>query len=76
MLLRKNDAVLKDSRALIEMLATLGGAWRLVWALWVVPAIVRDAVLRTVSRHRKRLAGAPEPCKRPDPALEWRFLVD
>lgn len=64
------------SRAAIEVMRTLGGAWQAATVLLLVPRFVRDAVYRWVSAHRYRLFGKSEQCRLPTPALRAKFLED
>jgi predicted DCC family thiol-disulfide oxidoreductase YuxK len=75
LVLKRQGQVLTDSRAAIEMVAALGGGWRLVVSARVLPRRVADGVLRWVSRNRHRFTGAPKPCKRKDSSTAWRFLI-
>lgn len=53
----------------------IGGLWRIVAALRVLPAGLRDAAYALVARSRYALFGAYRPAPLPDPAWERRFLA-
>ena len=53
---RESDgAVFTESEACLELARALGGFWRLAVILRPIPRPLRDAVYRTVSRHRRSL---------------------
>jgi len=62
------------SDAVLRIVAQLGGAWRLVTALRVIPAVVRDAVYSVVARIRYRVFGRLDSCALPPPNARGRFL--
>ncbi len=43
------------STAVLGILRDLGGGWRLLWSLELVPAVIRDFFYRLVARNRHRL---------------------
>jgi predicted DCC family thiol-disulfide oxidoreductase YuxK len=56
-------------------LAELGGAWRMVSWLRLLPAFLRDPAYRLVARSRYALFGEYKPAPLPDPEWEKRFLA-
>ena len=52
----------------------LGGVWRVLYALVVVPPWVRDGVYGWVARNRYRWFGERAACMIPTAALRKRFL--
>jgi predicted DCC family thiol-disulfide oxidoreductase YuxK len=55
------------SDAVLLLLRTLGGFWRLLaWLAWLCPAVVRDFIYDQVARRRHRFAG-PSSCTRLSP---------
>ena len=58
----------------IRSLDAVGGVWRLVSWLRIVPAPLRDAVYRVVAANRYRWFGRFDACKLPPPAARDRFL--
>ena len=49
-----------ESTAVIRTLAHLGGVWRLARVFYLVPAPLRNAAYRVVSRRRRRLPTSHE----------------
>jgi predicted DCC family thiol-disulfide oxidoreductase YuxK len=62
------------SRAALEVMRTIGGAWSLLYILVIVPAFIRDAVYSLISRNRYRWFGKRDSCRMPTPELKSRFV--
>jgi predicted DCC family thiol-disulfide oxidoreductase YuxK len=73
-LLTRDGRLLVRSAAVLFAVAALGGAWRLVAALRLVPRPLADLAYRGVARIRRRVFGGPEACRLPTPAERERFL--
>lgn len=58
------------SDAALEIARLLGGVWRLVQVLKLVPTWLRDRVYLFIARHRYRWFGKEQQCMLPNP--EWR----
>jgi predicted DCC family thiol-disulfide oxidoreductase YuxK len=71
---RPDERLLRKSDAALWILGQLGGAWRAVGALRVVPRGVRDLGYDLVARARYRLFGRYDTCPLPDPRHRARFL--
>lgn len=63
-----------DSEGLLRAIVGLGGAWRLLALLLLIPRAVRDPLYRAFARNRYRLFGKAEVCRVPTPELRARFL--
>lgn len=63
------------SAGALAALDAIGGLWRLVSWLRIVPAPLRDAVYRVVAANRYRWFGRFETCKLPAPGVRERFLA-
>jgi predicted DCC family thiol-disulfide oxidoreductase YuxK len=55
-------------------LRQFAGAWRLLYALMVIPRPVRDWAYGLVARNRYRLFGRRDACLIPTPELKAKFL--
>jgi len=55
--------------------AVVGGGWRLLTWLRIVPAFLRDPVYRLIARTRYALFGEYRPAPLPNPEWEKRFLA-
>lgn len=62
------------SEAVLQILADLGGFWRVVSWLRLIPSALRDAVYRIVAKRRYRMFGKYESCPVPGPGVRERFL--
>jgi predicted DCC family thiol-disulfide oxidoreductase YuxK len=63
------------SRGVFRTLGKLGGGWRLLSWLRVLPAFLTDLGYRLVARHRIKWFGRVDVCRVPDPATRQRFLA-
>jgi len=64
-----------DSVAIIRVLSSFGGVWRMLAALLrVTPSWIRDRGYRWVARNRYRLFGKRETCLVPSAAIADRFI--
>ena len=63
-----------DSDGLLRAIVGLGGAWRLLAPLLLIPRAVRDPIYRAFARNRYRMFGKAEVCRVPTPELRARFL--
>jgi predicted DCC family thiol-disulfide oxidoreductase YuxK len=62
------------SDAALAVIAGLGGAWRAVRILRLIPRPIRDAVYDWIARHRFRWFGRRDACRVPAPEERERFL--
>lgn len=67
--------ILTRSTAVLRILDTLGGVWRVVSWLRVLPRPLRDAVYTWVARHRYTWFGHYDACPMPSPDVRARFLA-
>jgi len=70
----ESERVFLRSDAPLEIVRRLGGAWRLLYALKLIPRPLRDSVYNFVARNRYRWFGRQEVCMIPKPAWKERFL--
>nr|WP_310821341.1 DCC1-like thiol-disulfide oxidoreductase family protein [Stratiformator vulcanicus] len=72
---RDEEGLHRHSGAVVRMLCRLGGGWALLgYAMWVIPAPIRDLGYAGVAAVRYRLFGKKESCRMPKPAERERFL--
>ncbi|MFC5570552.1 thiol-disulfide oxidoreductase DCC family protein [Lysobacter yangpyeongensis] len=64
-----------DTDAIFRVVAGLGGPWRLVRLLTLIPRPWRDRAYRRLARNRYRWFGRHEACVLVQPGHEERFLV-
>jgi len=60
--------------AVIRVGQRLGGKWRLLGALRIVPAALLQRLYLVIARNRYRLSGRADLCNMPDPAIQARLL--
>jgi predicted DCC family thiol-disulfide oxidoreductase YuxK len=70
LLLLTPHGAFRRSDAVLEIARLLGGAWRLLLLLKVVPRTLRDAAYDALARRRYRWFGRAPACLLPRP--EWR----
>jgi len=63
------------SEAAIEITSRLGGGWRAISGLRLVPRSWRDRLYDLIATNRYRWFGRHDYCAIPDPALADRFLA-
>lgn len=73
-------AVIRDqhywvrSNAVLQIIALLPMAWRLLQLLRILPRVLRDWAYDRIARNRYRLFGRYDSCLLPDPDYAQRFL--
>lgn len=63
-----------DSDAILRVLASFGGAWRLTAVFRLLPRALRDVLYRWLARNRYRWFGRSDQCFVPAPDQAARFL--
>ncbi|SPJ29999.1 hypothetical protein TRM7615_03526 [Falsiruegeria mediterranea M17] len=63
-----------SSDAIIHAGQKLGGKWRLLTGMRIIPRSVRDALYRMVARNRYRWFGQGDMCSMPDPDVKQRLF--
>ena len=74
LLVVEDNRVRQDSDAVLSIYERLGFPWRLLGALRIVPAALRDPVYRWIARNRYRLFGRRETCWVAPPEFRDRLL--
>jgi len=64
----------KESDAALRIARLLGGPWKAMGILRLLPRPLRDRLYRFIARHRYRWFGKRESCWLPTPELRERFL--
>ncbi len=63
------------SRAALFVLRTLGGFWRVLSVIGILPTFLLDLGYRLIANNRYRLFGKHDQCVLPDPKWEDRFIA-
>jgi predicted DCC family thiol-disulfide oxidoreductase YuxK len=74
MALQDGDSIYTRSDAVLRIAAGLGGVWRILSWLSIIPRPVRDLVYEGVQMNRYRVFGKKDSCRMPSPAERSRFL--
>lgn len=72
--LRERSSYLLRTDAALEALRVVGGGWRTIAWLRIIPAWLRDSFYRVVARCRYRIWGEWKPCPLPRPEWAERLL--
>jgi len=64
----------KESDAALRIAHSLGGPWKALGILRLIPRPLRDGLYRFIARNRYRWFGKTEACWLPTPELRGRFL--
>ena len=63
-----------ESTAVLRICKNIGGLWRGLYALIIIPKAIRDPLYRWFARHRYTFFGKKETCMVPAPEIRERFL--
>jgi predicted DCC family thiol-disulfide oxidoreductase YuxK len=69
-----DERLLIRSSGALAILDVLGGGWRMLSWLRIVPSALRDAVYAFIAKRRTLWFGRLETCRVPEPAVRERFL--
>ena len=70
----EDEKVYLRSSAALKVASYLGGFWKILQILWIVPRFVRDGVYNLIAKNRYRWFGKKTECMIPTPELKARFL--
>jgi predicted DCC family thiol-disulfide oxidoreductase YuxK len=73
-ILVEGDKIYTRSTGALRILRGLGGGWKLLYGLIILPRFIRDAVYNWVARNRYKWYGRKEECWVPTAELRERFL--
>ncbi|MCB1069430.1 MAG: DUF393 domain-containing protein [Kiritimatiellae bacterium] len=74
LVLIEDDSAFIESEGALRIARRLGGGWRWLSGLILLPRVLRDPVYRWIARNRFRWFGKADRCSVPDPAFTDRFL--
>jgi predicted DCC family thiol-disulfide oxidoreductase YuxK len=66
--------VYRRSDAALRIAWRLGGPWRLIYPLLLLPRPLRDAAYNWIAENRYRWFGKQDACRLPTPELKARFI--
>jgi predicted DCC family thiol-disulfide oxidoreductase YuxK len=64
----------RESTAALKVCRHLDGGWKLLYALIVIPAFLRDSIYKWIGRNRYKWFGKQESCMLPTPDQRQRFV--
>jgi len=70
----KDNKIYLKSDAIIEILVSLGGLWRVFKVFRIIPLPVRDWIYEIIAKNRYRMFGQQGQCMVPGPEIKDRFL--
>ena len=70
----RDGKYLMRSDAVLQALIDLGGGWKAMSILKIVPRGVRDAVYKLIAKYRYKIFGKKEQCMIPTEDVKKRFL--
>jgi predicted DCC family thiol-disulfide oxidoreductase YuxK len=73
-LLVESGTAWRETDAIVRVISSLGGFWRLVAVVRLVPSPLRDWLYRVVARNRYRWFGRHDACVLPTPGHDDRFM--
>lgn len=72
--LYNNSKILTESDAVIMIVTSLGGIWKISVVLIVIPRFIRNWFYRLVARNRYRIFGKRDQCMVPSENVKDRFV--
>lgn len=66
--------ILTESTAILTCLKELGGLWRVIIVLKIIPSFIRDSIYRMIAKYRYKLFGKLSTCRLPLPGERLQFL--
>ena len=64
----------RESTAALKVCRYLNGGWKLLYALIVIPAFIRDGIYKWIGKNRYRWFGKQESCMLPTAEQRKRFV--
>lgn len=70
----EDGIVYRESTAALKVCRHLDGAWKILYALIIIPAFVRDGIYKWVGRNRYKWFGKQDSCMLPTAEQRKRFV--
>ena len=71
----KGNQYFRESSAILEILTDIGGFWKIVVVLKLIPKAIRDKIYQFIAKRRYRYFGKRTTCLLPTPENKKRFLT-
>ena len=69
-----SESVSVRSQAILDCLSALGGVWRVVSWLQIIPGFFRDTIYNFIAANRYKWFGKYDECIVPQPEMKERFM--
>jgi len=63
------------SSAVLHVLKELGGGWRMLYSLIIIPVFIRDFFYNLIAAYRYRIFGKRDTCMIPTPEIIEKFFL-
>src|SRR5258706_3906277 len=73
-ILFEDNKVYTRSTAALRIAKYMGGGWKLLYGLMIIPRFIRNAVYNVIAKNRYKWFGKKDECMIPAPELKDRFL--
>ena len=73
-ILVEGEKIFTRSTAALRVFRLLGGSWKILYVLIIVPRFLRDPVYNWIARNRYKWYGKRDECMVPTAELRDRFL--
>lgn len=73
-ILLKEGKLFVESDAVLEIVKTLGGLWKILLIFKIIPRGIRDSVYRAIAARRYKFFGKKDTCRLPTQEEKDRFL--
>ena len=71
----KENKSFRESSAVLEILTDIGGVWKLIAVLKLIPKPIRNKLYQLIAKKRYRYFGKRATCLLPTPVNKKRFLT-
>lgn len=73
-ILIENDKAFVKSDAALKIARTLGGKYKMIYGLIILPAFIRNFFYDIIAKNRYKWFGKKDSCRIPTPELQSKFL--
>lgn len=75
-ILYDGDKILTGSDAVIKIVGSLSGIWKIIFLFKIIPRFIRNWFYRLLARNRYRIFGKKDQCMVPSTNAKDRFMDD
>jgi len=70
----EDNKIYKKSSAALKIANKLGGIWKILYPLIIIPKPIRDFFYNLIAKNRYKLFGKKDACRIPTPQFKEKFL--